>query len=179
MSMYSCANGDKQLFLPPSRCRLLFGEQISLQQAVLPVAGGWCVLIRVWLEGWIFVSWRDTQRIPDLLHGTETDEWRPQHHGGCALARGTRAPWDHRAFLEVGGPLPADPNILVVPGSSGRNCHQSKNHTLLFPSVSYCVFVAFGLHRGTPKHACTDRSNQQAMQHLPLLKLCTVSGNNQ
>lgn len=126
-----------------------------------------------------FLSWRDTQRIPYLLlHGTVRDERRSWHRGSCALAPGTRAPWDHRAFLEVGGPLPADPDSVGMVHSRGRDCHQSKNHPFLSPSVSYPLVVAFGLHQGSQQYARTEPTNQSAMQHLPLLKACTVNGNN-
>lgn len=109
-----------------------------------------------WKAEW-FLSWRDTERIPDfLLHDTERDQLWSRHHGGCALAAGTRVLWDHR-----------DPNSVDVAGSRGRNCHQSKNNSPLFPSTSYPLVVAFGLHPGTQQCACKELTNQPTNHAAP------------
>lgn len=92
-----------------------------------PVTGESCSRYG-WKVEWL-LPWRDTR----VLHDTERDKWWSWHCGGCALAPGTRAPLDHSTLLEVGGTLPADPDSVGMAGSRGRDCHQGKNHSLLFP----------------------------------------------
>lgn len=179
MRTYSCANGQKWWFLPTSKCHLLSSEQNSLQQAVLPMARDWCVQLRVWLEGWmVFVMMGHTEDSWSSAAGPvqDRDKWQSWHCGGCVLA--PRLPETAKALPEVGRPLPADPNSVGVTGSRRRDGHQIKNHPLLFPSVSYPLVVAFGLHLETQEYACTELTNRPAVQQLSLLKACTVNGNN-